>query len=69
LGSPFEIDNRHFNLDSRNLDYSKEVYEINAKFLEVREELEVLMECKEIVYFDEETENVRDVVKQMGRGN
>lgn len=64
LGSPFEIDRRHFSVDSNNLDYSKEVDEINAKFAEAREELEMAMESKETVYFDEEAETARDAVKQ-----
>nr|ABR17596.1 unknown [Picea sitchensis] len=64
LGSPFEIDRRYFSVDSSNLDYSKEVDEINAKFAEAREELEMAMESKETVYFDEEAETARDAVKQ-----
>lgn len=64
LGSPFEIDRRQFSVDSSSLDYSKEVDEINAKFAEAREELEMAMESKETVYFDEEAETARDAVKQ-----
>lgn len=63
LGCPFEIDRRHFSVDSSN-NYSKEVDEINAKFAEAREELEMAMESKETVYFDEEAETARDAVKQ-----
>lgn len=63
-GSPFEIDRRQFSVDSSSLDYSKEVDEINSKFAEAREELEMAMESKETVYFDEEAETARDAVKQ-----
>jgi len=64
LGFPFEIDRKHFSIDSSNLDYSKEVDEINAKFAEAREELEMAMESKETVYFDEEAETARVAVKE-----
>ncbi|GLJ50144.1 hypothetical protein SUGI_1066970 [Cryptomeria japonica] len=55
---------RFFSADSKNSDYSKEVDEINAKFAEAREEIEMAMESKETVYFDEEADSARAVVKE-----
>lgn len=39
--------------------------EINLKFAEAREEIEMAMESKETVYFNEEAESARAVVKQV----
>lgn len=43
-------------------DHSKEIDEINMKFAEAREEIEMAMESKETIYFDEEADNARKVV-------
>ena len=43
-------------------DYSAEVDEINAKFAEAREEIDVAMDSKETVYFNEEAQSARDAV-------
>eukprot|EP00250_Pteridium_aquilinum_P025112 c3016_g1_i1 orf=62-448(+) len=42
--------------------YTDEVDEINSKFAEAREEIEMAMESKETVYFDEEARTARDAV-------
>ncbi|KAG9458772.1 hypothetical protein H6P81_003280 [Aristolochia fimbriata] len=44
-------------------DHSNEIDEINLKFAEAREEIEMAMESKETVYFNEEAECARDAVK------
>lgn len=50
---------------SYNVETDKVVDEINLKFAEAREEIEMAMESKETVYFNEEAEAARDVVKQV----
>ncbi|XP_044511069.1 embryogenesis-like protein [Mangifera indica] len=47
------------------LDYNREVDMINLKFAEAREEIEMAMESKETVYFNEEVECARDAVKEV----
>ena len=47
------------------LDVNKEVDMINLKFAEAREEIEMAMESKETVYFDEEAECARAAVKEV----
>ncbi|KAJ0025439.1 hypothetical protein Pint_07864 [Pistacia integerrima] len=47
------------------LDYNKEVDMINLKFAEAREEIEMAMDSKETVYFNEEAECARDAVKEV----
>lgn len=47
------------------LDYNKEVDMINLKFAEARDEIEMAMESKETVYFNEEAECARDAVKEV----
>ncbi|MCO5581096.1 hypothetical protein L7F22_034972 [Adiantum nelumboides] len=44
-------------------EYTSEVDEINSKFAEAREEIEMAMESKETVYFDEEARTARDAVQ------
>ncbi|XP_019053754.1 PREDICTED: uncharacterized protein LOC109114866 [Nelumbo nucifera] len=44
-------------------DYSKEAGEINLKFAEAREEIEMALESKETVYFNEEADSARAAVK------
>nr|XP_048332540.1 embryogenesis-like protein [Ziziphus jujuba var. spinosa] len=46
-------------------DENKEVDMINLKFAEAREEIEMAMESKETVYFDEEAECARAAVKEV----
>ncbi|XP_076940186.1 embryogenesis-like protein [Bidens hawaiensis] len=48
-----------------NVETDKVVDEINLKFAEAREEIEMAMESKETVYFNEEAECARAVVKQV----
>ncbi|KAK1423635.1 hypothetical protein QVD17_18941 [Tagetes erecta] len=56
----------HFNIcRSYNVETDKAVDEINLKFAEAREEIEMAMESKETVYFNEEAESARAVVKQV----
>ncbi|OMO89010.1 hypothetical protein CCACVL1_08064 [Corchorus capsularis] len=47
------------------LDVNKEVDSINLKFAEAREEIEMAMESKETVYFNEEAECARAAVKEV----
>ncbi|KAL5975500.1 hypothetical protein ACLOJK_019822 [Asimina triloba] len=56
---------REFSSESNDVafDQSKEIDEINLKFAEAREEIEMAMESKETVYFDEEAEAAREAVK------
>lgn len=44
-------------------DPSKEIDEINLKFAEAREEIEMALESKDTVYFDEEVEIAREAAK------
>ncbi|KAF8026726.1 hypothetical protein BT93_F3258 [Corymbia citriodora subsp. variegata] len=46
-------------------EYDAEVNTINLKFAEAREEIEMAMESKETVYFDEEAECARAAVKEV----
>ncbi|KAF8405895.1 hypothetical protein HHK36_007973 [Tetracentron sinense] len=48
-----------------DFDQTKEVDEINLKFAEAREEIEMASESKETVYFDEEAECARAAVKEV----
>nr|GFD09738.1 polyribonucleotide nucleotidyltransferase [Tanacetum cinerariifolium] len=50
---------------SYNVETDKIVDEINMKFAEAREEIEMAMESKETVYFNEEAECARAVVKDV----
>ncbi|XP_071714818.1 embryogenesis-like protein [Rutidosis leptorrhynchoides] len=50
---------------SYNVETDKVVDEINLKFAEAREEIETAMESKETVYFNEEAECARAVVKDV----
>ncbi|PWA65512.1 hypothetical protein CTI12_AA239940 [Artemisia annua] len=50
---------------SYNAETDKIVDEINTKFAEAREEIEMAMESKETVYFNEEAECARAVVKDV----
>eukprot|EP01018_Ginkgo_biloba_P038652 Gb_01795 [translate_table: standard] len=63
-GSFLAYDRRFFSNESKSLDYSQEVDEINVKFAEAREEIDMALESKETVYFDEEAESARAAVKQ-----
>lgn len=47
------------------MDQNKVVDMINLKFAEAREEIELAMESKETVYFDEEAECARAAVKEV----
>ncbi|KAK9110560.1 hypothetical protein Sjap_018620 [Stephania japonica] len=54
----------HYSTESEpSIDHSKEIDEINLKFAEAREEIEMALESKETVYFDEEAECAREAVK------
>ncbi|KAK4601630.1 hypothetical protein RGQ29_010977 [Quercus rubra] len=59
----------HLNLlrkySSESVDHNKEVDTINLKFAEAREEIEMAMESKETVYFNEEAECARAAVKEV----
>ncbi|KAK9270418.1 hypothetical protein L1049_026177 [Liquidambar formosana] len=48
-----------------DFDQNKVVDEINLKFAEAREEIEMALESKETVYFDEEAECARAAVKEV----
>ncbi|XP_075656796.1 embryogenesis-like protein [Castanea sativa] len=50
---------------SESVDHNKEVDTINLKFAEAREEIEMAMESKETVYFNEEAECARAAVKEV----
>lgn len=47
------------------LDHTKEVDTINLKFAEAREEIEMALESKDTVYFDEEAECARAAVNEV----
>ncbi|KAL9449529.1 hypothetical protein AB3S75_011452 [Citrus x aurantiifolia] len=49
----------------KGFDYNGEVDMINLKFAEAREEIEMAMESKETLYFDEEAECARAAVKEV----
>lgn len=53
------------NLRLYSVETDREVDKINLKFAEAREEIESAMESKETVYFDEEAECARAVVKEV----
>lgn len=63
------IPNPHFNLSQNvrhlSADTDKIVDEINLKFAEAREEIEMALESKETVYFNEEAECARVAVKEV----
>ncbi|CAB4289435.1 unnamed protein product [Prunus armeniaca] len=67
--SPSQFINRHnlrqFSGGADGFDQNKEVDMINLKFAEAREEIEMAMESKETVYFDEEAECARTAVKEV----
>lgn len=48
-----------------SVETDKVVDEINLKFAEAREEIEMALESKETVYFDEEAECARAAVKKV----
>ncbi|CAL0320511.1 unnamed protein product [Lupinus luteus] len=48
-----------------SLDQNKEVDTINLKFAEAREEIEMALESKDTVYFDEEAECARAAVNEV----
>ncbi|XP_020231664.1 uncharacterized protein LOC109812178 [Cajanus cajan] len=50
---------------SGELDHTKEVDSINLKFAEAREEIEMALESKDTVYFDEEAECARAAVNEV----
>ena len=57
---------RNYSTESASeLDVNKEVDSINLKFAEAREEIEMAMESKETVYFNEEAECARGAVKEV----
>ncbi|XWS23492.1 hypothetical protein CRYUN_Cryun28dG0018600 [Craigia yunnanensis] len=57
---------RNYSTESvSELDVNKEVDLINLKFAEAREEIEMAMESKETVYFNEEAECARAAVKEV----
>jgi predicted nucleic acid-binding Zn-ribbon protein len=47
---------------SSSSDFSAEVDDINAKFAEAREEIDMAMDSKETVYFNEEAQSAREAV-------
>jgi len=56
---------RSFSSGSGELDHTKEVDTINLKFAEAREEIEMALESKDTVYFNEEAECARDAVNEV----
>ncbi|XVE60881.1 hypothetical protein DITRI_Ditri05aG0162700 [Diplodiscus trichospermus] len=56
---------KYSNEPASELDVNKEVDSINLKFAEAREEIEMAMESKETVYFNEEAECARAAVKEV----
>ncbi|KAJ1424960.1 hypothetical protein SESBI_11354 [Sesbania bispinosa] len=56
---------RSFSGGSSELDHNKEVDTINLKFAEAREEIEMALESKDTVYFDEEAECARAAVNEV----
>lgn len=56
---------RRFSSDSNGPDVNKVVDEINLKFAEAREEIEMAMDAKETVYFNEEAECARAAVAEV----
>ena len=56
---------RNFSNGSSQFDHNKEVDEINLKFAEAREEIEMALESKETVYFNEEAECARAAVNEV----
>ncbi|KAL2324672.1 hypothetical protein Fmac_023730 [Flemingia macrophylla] len=56
---------RSFGGGSGELDHTKEVDSINLKFAEAREEIEMALESKDTVYFDEEAECARATVNEV----
>ncbi|GMJ02204.1 hypothetical protein HRI_003889600 [Hibiscus trionum] len=62
----FPQNQRKYSTESASeLDVNKEVDSINLKFAEAREEIEMAMESKETVYFNEEAECARAAVKEV----
>ena len=57
--------NRKYSGGSAEFDQNKEVDLINLKFAEAREEIEMALESKETVYFDEEADCARAAVKEV----
>ena len=47
------------------MEYNKEVDEINLKFAEAREEIEMAMDAKETVYYNEEAECAKAAVNEV----
>ncbi|XP_022750224.1 uncharacterized protein LOC111299344 [Durio zibethinus] len=63
---PIHQNLRKYSTESASvLDVNKEVDSINLKFAEAREEIEMAMESKETVYFNEEAECARAAVKEV----
>ncbi|KAK7279777.1 hypothetical protein RJT34_24834 [Clitoria ternatea] len=58
-------DVRSFSGGSSKLDHTKEVDTINLKFAEAREEIEMALESKDTVYFNEEAECARAAVNEV----
>ncbi|XP_021284028.1 uncharacterized protein LOC110416367 [Herrania umbratica] len=56
---------KYSNESASGLDVNKEVDSINLKFAEAREEIEMAMESKETVYFNEEAECARAAVQEV----
>ncbi|KAF3447380.1 hypothetical protein FNV43_RR12566 [Rhamnella rubrinervis] len=56
---------REYSDSAAEFDQDREVDMINLKFAEAREEIEMALESKETVYFDEEAECARAAVKEV----
>ncbi|XP_050227457.1 embryogenesis-like protein [Mercurialis annua] len=65
LSSPRHLSTGSGNDSVPELDVNREVDMINLKFAEAREEIEMAMESKETVYFNEEAECAREAVKEV----
>ncbi|KAJ7568474.1 hypothetical protein O6H91_01G033800 [Diphasiastrum complanatum] len=56
---------RAHSTDANTDDYTEDLDEINSKFAEAREEIELALESKETVYFDEDAEIARSATKEV----
>ncbi|CAL9240323.1 unnamed protein product [Arabidopsis halleri] len=68
IPNAFQENQRRYGTDSSSgspVDVNKVVDEINLKFAEAREEIEMAMDAKETVYFNEEAECARAAVAEV----
>lgn len=58
-----QVFSRQYAGEASQESYTEEVDEINTKFVEARDDIEMALESKETVYFDAEAETARASVK------